>query len=282
MIRQRLFTALLITSLLGFLVKEAFGKGLVDPNPKGSIGITAQAVQVVDDSNGKVLFSQNAHLKSYPASTVKLLTALVVLERKDLNAQVFITRDAANATPTKAGLTQGAYYTVEDLLRVLLATSANDAAVALAQAVAGSEEKFALLMNEKAKALGADESYFTNATGLPDKRQMTTAYDLSVISRSAFRQPFFASVMKQKIVTIQGSDGRLISRENHNKLLWKLREPCVLGKTGYTRAARHCYAGIAYYDDDRHVSIVIIKSRKPWVDICRLLNMVSYFSLKRP
>lgn len=216
--------------------------------------------------------SRNAHVPFYPASTVKLLTALVVLDNKDLKDSIVITRRAVNVRPTKAGLTKGAYYSVEDLLKVLLATSANDAGVALAQAVAGSEEQFALLMNKKARSLGATDSNFTNATGLPDKRQVTSAYDLSIIARAAFSHPFIASLMKEKIVTIAGSDGKKISRTNHNKLLWRVTDPCVLGKTGYTRAAGHSYAGIAYYDD-RRVSVVILKSRKPWSDICRILSI---------
>lgn len=78
--------------------------------------------------------------------------------------------------------------------------------------------------------------------------------------------------MAEKRVTITGSDGRKISRVNHNKLLWHLARPQVLGKTGYTRSAQHCYAGMAYYDD-RRVSLVILKSRKPWADIFSVLGV---------
>jgi D-alanyl-D-alanine carboxypeptidase (penicillin-binding protein 5/6) len=196
---------------------------------------------------------------------------LVVLDRLDLQARVQISSGAANVEPTKAGLGLGATYSAEDLLEVLLATSANDAAVALAQAVAGSESAFADLMNRKAKALGMKDSHFTNATGLPDRFQVTTAYDMVILTRAAFSRAFIKNVMSKKSVTIMGSDGRRITRTNHNKLLWRLSNPQVLGKTGYTRAARHCYAGIAYYDD-RRVSFVILKSRKPWADIYSLLG----------
>jgi D-alanyl-D-alanine carboxypeptidase len=221
-----------------------------------------------------VIFSRNPQMRFHPASTVKLLTALVVLDRMSLDDRVVIKSSAVNVQPTKAGLTKGASYSVRDLLKVLLATSANDAGVALAQAVAGSESDFALLMNKKARAIGAKRSRFTNATGLPDKRQVTTAYDLSLITRAAFTQPFIASVMKQKTVVITGSDGKRIARDNHNKLLWRISEPCVLGKTGYTRVAGHCYAGIAYYDD-RRISVVILNSRQPWRDIVAILGLKS-------
>lgn len=265
--------------LLIFLIFAFLTVGVPQAYPKSSSSkkryrpyVTAEAAYAVDYTNRKVLFKRNAHRKFYPASTVKLLTALVVLDNKGLDERVLITQNAVNVLPTKAGLSKGAYYSVQDLLKVLLAASANDAAVALAEAVAGSEKKFALLMNKKAKALGARESHFTNASGLPDKKQVTTAYDLAVISRAAFSRSFISSVMKQKNVTISGSDGKKITRPNHNKLLWRVSEPCVLVKTGYTRSAYHCYAGIAYYKDSR-VSIVILKSRKPWSDICAILNI---------
>lgn len=237
-----------------------------------AVGVTAQAVYAVDYTNGKVLCSKNPHLKLQPASLVKLLTALVVLERLDMDERVTVSLRAVNVEPTKAGLKKGVYYSVRDLLEVLVATSANDAGVVLAEAVAGSEEDFACLMNKKARELGASHSNFTNATGLPDPKQVTTAYDYSIITREAFSHPFIVSVMEKKYVTIKGSDGVVIKRRNHNKLLWRLSDPLVLGKTGYTRAAGHCYAGIAYYGDHR-VSIVILKSKKSWDDIYAILGV---------
>jgi D-alanyl-D-alanine carboxypeptidase len=144
--------------------------------------------------------------------------------------------------------------------------------VALAEAVAGTEQEFAGLMNRKARELGMKDSHFTNATGLPDRSQRASARDLATLTRAAFRHPFIATVMGEKRVTFTGRDGKTISRTNHNKLLWYLDHPRVLGKTGYTRSAKHCYAGIAYYDD-RRVSVVILKSRRPWADIYSLLGV---------
>lgn len=174
--------------------------------------------------------------------------------------------------PTRAGLFAGASYSVGELLEVLLAASANDAAVTLAEAVAGSENAFADLMNEKARELGMHDSHFANATGLPARSQRSSARDLAILTRAAFGHSFIKKVMAEKYVTITDSDGRRISRVNHNKLLWRLEHPQVLGKTGYTRLAQHCYAGIAYFDD-RRVSLVILKSRKPWSDIYSLLGV---------
>jgi D-alanyl-D-alanine carboxypeptidase len=211
-------------------------------------------------------------MKLYPASTVKLLTGLVVLDRIDLTERVRVSWRAASAEPTRVGLAAGASHSVEELLEMALATSANDAAVALAEAVAGTEGEFAGLMNRKARELGMTDSHFTNATGLPDRFQRSSAYDLAILSRAAFRHPFIRKVMAKKHVTMTDGDGKTISRANHNKLLWRLGNPQVLGKTGYTRSAQHCYAGIAYYDD-RRISLAILKSRQPWGDIYSLLGV---------
>ncbi|MFH0877986.1 MAG: serine hydrolase [Candidatus Omnitrophota bacterium] len=239
---------------------------------KSSKGVTAQSVYAVDYTNRRVLFSRNPRQTFFPASTTKLMTALVVLDQLDLNQQIKVSSKAVGVTPTRAGLTKGATYSVRDLLELLLAASANDAAVTLAEGVAGSEQDFVVLMNKKAKALGCKDSNFANASGLPNKKQVTTAYDLSIIVRAALSNSFVLETMKAKYVSATGSDDKKIKKKNHNKMLWKTKDPCVLGKTGYTIAARHCFAGIAYYDDHR-VSFVILKSRKPWQDICRILGL---------
>lgn len=274
--RNSKFSGALAVFLAGMVLVVAPGAEAKPAKAKKrpQASVSAQAVYAVDYTNRKVLFSRNAKKKYFPASTTKLLTALVVLDEMDLSDRVTVSRSAVNVSPTKAGLTRGAAYTVNDLLRVLLATSANDAGVALAEAVSGSESAFAALMNKKAKALGAVNSHFKNATGLPNKEQVTTAYDLSIITRAAMSREFIADVMKQKSVTIMGSDGKKITRKNHNKLLWRIDEPCILGKTGYTVSAGHCYAGVAYYGDHR-VSVVILKSRRPWQDICLILGKKS-------
>jgi len=254
-----------------FLVGNFILLGVNEAEAKKTTAITAQAGYAVDSGRKKVLFSRNPKMKFYPASTVKLLTALVVLDNMQLKDSVRVSGRASSVTPTKAGLTRGAYYSVSELLKVLLATSANDAGVALAESLSGSQGRFALLMNKKARALGCRNSNFANPTGLPDKRQVTTAYDLYLITRAAFNDPFIASVMRQKNVTIAGSDRKSITLRNHNKLLWRMTEPCVLGKTGYTRSAGHCYAGLAIYDDGR-VIVVILKSRNPYTDIRNILK----------
>jgi D-alanyl-D-alanine carboxypeptidase (penicillin-binding protein 5/6) len=267
-----LLVLVFLTHTLCVMDVQAATKKKKKSSAPASSGVTAQAAYAVDYTNKKVLFSRNPHQRMYPASTTKLMTALVVLDLLDLEKKITIPAVAVCVEPTKAGLSQNVRYSVSDLLKVMVATSANDAAVALAVAAAGSEEKFALLMTKKAQKLGARNTRFANASGLPNQRQYTTAYDLSIITRAAFSHPFIEKVMKRKTVTITGSDGVKITRNNHNKLLWRVSDPCVLGKTGYTRAAGHCYAGIAYFGN-RRASVVILKSQKPWQDLYNILNI---------
>lgn len=268
---SKLIFGVVLAAVLCFWAADTFAKGNTRRRIK-SKGISARGAYAVDVATGRVVFSRNAAVEFYPASTVKLLTALVVLEHVPLDKNVYVSRRAWAVQPTKAGLRQGVSYAARDLLRVLLASSANDAGVALAEAVSGGEAGFAVLMNKKAKSLGARNSYFTNATGLPDPRQVTTAQDLCLITRAAFAHPFIVSAMKERAVSIEGTDGRRILRYNHNKLLWRLSEPRVLGKTGYTRSAGHCYAGVAY-GAKKKTAFVILKSRRPWPDIYRILGV---------
>jgi len=207
--------------------------------------ISSKAAVVMEASTGRVLFAKNPNLKLPPASTTKLVTAMVVLDRAEMSDAVTISEAAANVPSLKeTKLRAGETLTVETLLYAALIRSANGAAFALAEAVAGSEKKFAQLMNRKAAAIGASNTRFINATGLPGGGQYTTAYDLSKIMRHALKYPVIREIIGKKEAEISTEQGRTIALENTNKLLWS-DNGAVGGKTGYTRAARHCfvYAG---------------------------------------
>ncbi|MFH1406695.1 MAG: D-alanyl-D-alanine carboxypeptidase family protein [Candidatus Omnitrophota bacterium] len=233
--------------------------------------LTARSAIAVDLRNNKVLYSRNPHMKLPPASTTKLVTALVVIDRLKLNDIVKISRNAAGAVPSKAHLKLGASYNVKDLLSALLISSANDAAVALAEAVSGSEEKFAKLMTKKARSLGAKDSNFLTASGLPKKGQYSTASDMAIIANAALNKKLIKQILAQKSTSITGSDGRKIYLKNHNKLLWKSTNPKILGKTGYTMNAKHCFVGVVHYKN-RKVAIAVLKSSKPWSDVDAILS----------
>ena len=194
----------------------------------------------MDAVTGRVLYAKNPDLRLLPASTTKLMTALVVLERAHLNDVVTISKKAVNTAPTRSGLKEGDKVTIETLLYAALMKSANDAAVALAEAVAGSEEEFVTLMNTKAIAIGANDTRYINANGLPGDGQYITAYDLAKIMRQAIKYPVMKEIMGTRMTAVSTEAGKTISIRNTNKLLWSDDE-LVGGKTGYTRQARHCF-----------------------------------------
>ena len=202
--------------------------------------IQSRAAVVMDAATGRVLYAKNPELRLMPASTTKLMTALVVIEKARLTDVVTVSRNAANAAPTRAGLRAGDRVTIETLLYAALMKSANDAAVALAEAIAGSEEEFVALMNMKALAIGANDTHFINANGLPGRGQYTTAYDLSKIMRHAIRYPVLKEILGTRITEIATETGKTMYIKNTNKLLWS-DEELLGGKTGYTNQARHCF-----------------------------------------
>ncbi len=224
-----LFALLSLALCLALSVPAAFGED-----------IKARGAVVMEAATGKILFAKNPELKLFPASTTKLMTALVVLDRMQPTDLVTVSERAAGTPPTKIGLRQGDTITVGALLHAALIRSANDAAVALAEAVAGSEEAFVELMNRKAVALHLYNTRFINPNGLPGPGQHTTALELAQIMREALTYPLLQEILGTRIADVSTADGRTKTISNTNHLLWSDQD-LILGKTGYTRDARHCF-----------------------------------------
>ncbi|MDH4233243.1 MAG: D-alanyl-D-alanine carboxypeptidase [Nitrospirota bacterium] len=211
-------------------------------SPVSAEEIKSRAAVVMDARTGKVLYAKNPGLRLMPASTTKLMTALVVLERAHLDDVVTVSRNAAYAPPIKIGLKTGDKVTIETLLNAALIKSANDAAVALAEAVAGSEDGFVDLMNRKALAIGLDDTRYINSNGLPGSGQYITAYDLAEIMKNAIRYPLLREILGTRVAEVSTEGGKTMFVKNTNRLLWSDDE-FMGGKTGYTRQARHCFVG---------------------------------------
>jgi D-alanyl-D-alanine carboxypeptidase (penicillin-binding protein 5/6) len=194
-----------------------------------------------------VLYAKNPDLRLMPASTTKLMTALVVIERTNLDNVVTVSKKASSSPAIKIGLKQGDNITIETLLNAALIKSANDAAVALAEAAAGSEKEFVSFMNEKAIDLGLNNTRFINPNGLPGKGQYITAHDLAEIMRQAIRYPLLKEILGTRVAEVFTGEGKTIFIQNTNKLLWSDAE-LMEGKTGYTKEARHCFAGAVERD----------------------------------
>lgn len=211
--------------------------------------INSRAAVVMDASTGKILYAKNPDLRCPPASTTKLMTAIVVIENSALNDITTISKNASRVSPHKAGFRGGDRIMIEKLLYAALLGSANDAAVVLAEAVAGSESRFVELMNQKALAIGATDTKFINASGLPGSGQYTTASDLSKILIYALRYPKLKEIIGTRVAEISTRSGDSIFLKNTNRLLWS-DEDLVGGKTGYTRKARHCFVCAAEREND--------------------------------
>lgn len=234
--------------------------------------VTARGAVLVDGSNGKILFSKNAHKKILPASTTKVMTALLVLEKLSLDNYVTVSNRATGMQPSKLNLRAGEQYRVRDLLYGVLLNSANDASVVLAEAVAGSEWEFVSMMNQRAKRLGATNTKFANSNGLPSKStQYSTAHDMYLIFREALKKNFFRETIKLRYKSIYSSNGRRINLRSHNKILFKGWKRPLYGKTGYTRAAKSCFVGYVQ-KGSRPMIIAVFGCTKRWEDIYRVVE----------
>jgi D-alanyl-D-alanine carboxypeptidase (penicillin-binding protein 5/6) len=210
--------------------------------------VQSRAAVVMEASTGRILYAKNPNLRLLPASTTKLMTAIIVLEEANLSDVVRISKNVPLVAPLKAGFKEGDEVTIETLLYAALLKSANDAAVALAEAVAGSEEKFVYLMNKKAANIGMMDTKFINANGLPGPDQHITAFDLSIMMRYALRYPKLKEIIGTRVAEVSTEKGKDLFLKNTNRLLWS-DEDLIGGKTGYTRKARHCFVCAAERDN---------------------------------
>ncbi|MCG3175599.1 MAG: D-alanyl-D-alanine carboxypeptidase DacB [Candidatus Omnitrophica bacterium] len=243
--------------------------------------LNARSAVILDVKTGKPLYAKNAHLKLPPASTTKIMTALLALETLGWEQEVTISRRAAAAPSSKADLRAGERYQAKYLILASLVSSSNDAAIALAEACSGTEEAFAERMNARALELGMKNTRFINATGLPDKRrkQYSTAYDLALLVRHASRDGRVDHMMAVTSAYIFSVEGRATLIRAHNKMLWRMPK-FVKGKTGWTFASRHTFAG-TNYESAKKFTFALLSSKEPWMDIERLANFGTVLASSR-
>lgn len=236
--------------------------------------LVGETAVLMDAKTGQVLYEKKAHQRMYPASTTKMLTAIVALEMGSLDEIVTVSENASLTEGSAIWVQEGEQLPLEDLVYALMLNSANDAGVAIAEHLAGSEENFAKILNKRAAELGARNTHFTNAHGLPDKEHYTTAYDLAVIARHALNNPTFAKIAATKTKVIDRTEYVEPTMEliNHNRLLW-LYEGAIGVKTGYTNEAQQCIVAAAEKDGRRLIAVVL-KSQgiNIWADARKLLD----------
>ena len=212
---------------------------------------------VVMDSFGTVLYAKYPKARLAPASTVKLVTAMVAIDLLKVDDIVRISGNAGKVRTIPPRLQPDEEFAVIDLLNLALMKSINQAAVALAEAAAGSEDDFVVLMNQKAQEIGARDTLFANASGLPTRgKQYSTVSDLALIMKAALSYPLIRDILAKKMCIVRTTGGREIFLENSNHLLWE-DQTMIIGKTGYTGNARHCFVGAMDTDNGTVITAVL-------------------------
>jgi len=242
------------------------------PGPDAIIG--AGAV-LMDQATGQVLFEKNADMPLYPASTTKILTALIILEDTPLSEVVTIDAETPFVDGSRIYLMEGEQVTVEQLLYAMLLASANDAAIALAKHHSGTVQAFSRVMNSRARALGAVNSHFVNPNGLPDPEHVASARDLALIACEAMKHPEFRKIVSTVSTNLPPTNTQPEIRhlQNGNRLLYGTgwRNSIVLDnqtvdikwdladgiKTGYTTLARQCLVASASSEGRRVVAVTL-------------------------
>lgn len=249
--------------------------------PEG-VEVEGETAIVMEASTGIVLYEKNIHMKRYPASITKIMTALLAIENSSLEEEVVFSKDAVFKTEG-SGIARdvGEVMTMEQCLYALMLQSANECAYAIAEHVGGDYDTFIQMMNEKAEELGCQNTHFNNPNGLPDENHYTTVYDMALISREALKNDTFCKITGTKTYTIPPTNKHKEETylTNDHKMLNEhkgpeyLYEGCIGGKTGYTTAARNTLVTFARRNDMTLICVVLNeKAGRQYLDTTALLD----------
>ena len=233
--------------------------------------ISAEAAILIEIDSGEILYEKNANAPMYPASTTKIMTALLALEHLNLEDKITVPEDMGPADGSAMYLLPGEVFTVRELLDGLLVKSANDAAVLLARTISGDIQSFATLMNQRAKDIGCTNTSFANPNGLHDPSHTISAHDMALIAREAMKNATFRELVSQVNVTLDETPQTPEKRyfRNTNRFLWStskiiynneyipIKYEVVDGiKTGYTGEAGNCLVSSGKKNNIRVISVV--------------------------
>jgi D-alanyl-D-alanine carboxypeptidase (penicillin-binding protein 5/6) len=234
--------------------------------PDVSRKISSKSVIIIDAQTGEEIYAKSPDTPRQPASTIKVLTGMIALKSLDGSDMVQVSRKASNMPRSKVYLDPKKSYRANDLINAVLLASANDASVALAEKIAGSEQSFAEMMTLRARLWGAKNTVCRTASGLTAEGQQSTARDLALIFRHAMQDGDFAERMGR--AKVRTSYGTVL--HSHNKALWRVNG-AEGGKTGYTVAARQTYVG-QFSHEEGAIVVALMGSETMWADVKNLVD----------
>lgn len=238
---------------------------------QSSIDVSANQAVLLDQKSGRIIYAKNAHERRPVASITKVMTALLAIEYGQLQDEVTVSERAIQTGGSSIYLQKNEKMTLEDLLYGLMLRSGNDAAVAIAEHIAGSVEGFTFLMNEKALYLGMTDTNFMNPHGLDEERHYSSAYDIALLMRHAMENNTFQHISKTKSYH---SKNRSYKWFNKNKLLTHLYDYSTGGKTGFTKKAGRTLVSTAEKDEIALIAVTL-QAPNDWND--HILLFETYF-----
>jgi D-alanyl-D-alanine carboxypeptidase (penicillin-binding protein 5/6) len=245
-------------------------KGFKKPSLYADATVNNCSGVVIEAETGRVLAGYNQNIQLPEASTTKIVTALIVLEKLDPSTIILIPDKAVGAEGSSIYLKKGEKWKIIDLLYGMMLRSGNDAALALAIAVGGSVENFSDMMNMKAASLGLTNTNFVNPHGLHDDNHYTSAYDLAMLTREAFKHKLFCEIVSSKSYTYTNQDNIKCMFINKNKML-NFFEGANGVKTGFTKKSGRCLVSSAIREDMQLISVVL-NCPDMWNESMRLLT----------
>lgn len=262
---KKRFISLAFAFIFTFLSTQTANAYVIETNVQPQI--SAQSAILIEANSGTVIFQQEADKQLSMASTTKIMTALIALEYAEQNDNpiVEITEQMVLVEGSSMGLLPGYKLSLHDLAAGMMMTSGNDAANSIALFVAGSQEDFAKLMNEKAAKIGMKNTNFVTPSGLDDEMHYTNAYDMALLGSASIKNSSFAEIVKNTAYKVAYTEpAQTIRYRNHNKLL-SMYDGCIGIKTGFTKKSGRCLVSAAERDG---VTLIAVTLNAPddWTD----------------
>ena len=251
-----------------------------------NVNLYSEAAIIMDTETEQILYQKNIDKKMYPASTTKILTAIIAIEQCNLDDVIIATNSAISQVPSgysSAYISDGEKMTVKDLLTVFLVHSANEAGYILAEHCSGSIEEFSNLMNQKAQEIGCKNSHFLNPSGIHDNNHYTTAYDLCLIANYCMKNNTFRNIVSMPKCTIEPTNKSLKRVYTNTNLLLNSNsqyyvENCIGIKTGYTKEAGNCLVSCFRKDNIEVICVVLGAGNIGNSDASRFIDSKNLFN----